>query len=65
MNYQQIRHLAGYTQDEVGELCGVNRRTVARFEKGLSFNKILKTWYDERLDEITENVKTEVVNESC
>lgn len=46
-NYCQIRMLAGMTQDDVAAVCNVNRRTVARFERGLSQNPVLQSWYEQ------------------
>ena len=57
LSYKQIRAFAGYTQDELAEICDVDRRTVARFEKGQSHNHKLKTWYDETLRKITADFK--------
>jgi transcriptional regulator with XRE-family HTH domain len=49
ISYKQIRQLSGLTQEKLAELCEVDRRTVARFENGLSQNSKLQTWYQKAL----------------
>lgn len=47
LSYKQIRQLAGLTQDALAKICDVDRRTVARFESGISQNFKLQKWYEE------------------
>lgn len=51
---EQIRLIAGYSQEEVGAIVNMHPRTVARFEKGLSNHCVLKNWYDKTWEELKE-----------
>ena len=58
LSYKHIRQLSGCTQDDLAEICDVDRRTVARFETGLSHNAKLDRWYNEAF----RNLMAEVEN---
>jgi DNA-binding XRE family transcriptional regulator len=45
--YKQIRQFLGFKQDDVAKICGVSKKTVARFEAGTSSNLKLQKWYTE------------------
>ena len=58
-NLKQLRITKGLTQSQLGELVGVNQRTVSAWEKGICEPKyavLLKLC--ELLDETVENILT-------
>ena len=59
VSYKHIRQLSGYTQEELALTCEVDRRTIARFEIGLSHNTKLSKWYDNAFNALMSEVKNE------
>lgn len=51
---EQIRLVAGYSQEEVGAFVNMHPRTVSRFERGLSDHYVLQHWYDKTWESIKE-----------
>lgn len=58
LSYKQIRQLTGLTQDMLAKTCQVDRRTVARFENGISQNYKLQKWYEDALEKAKSELKS-------
>lgn len=60
ISYRGIRILSGHTQKDLERICGVDRRTIAHFEKGgtLVPNPKVLWWYEKTYDKLIENLES-------
>lgn len=54
--YKRIRQCLELTQDDVAEICNVSKKTVARFEAGISKNSKLEEWYSKAGEQLVFNI---------